>query len=164
VEFRPGGGDFQGLSCLQHLGKDSVAIIFVQYENVLVATRGLDWEAAGLIGVRFIDIQGGHEEGKDIVGGFVLGLLQWVNVKGRCKWEGNSGFGGLQIFLLHAQMSFAGGAGFGKMLFDQRFAEAGPGAQRKVNVDGLKAQPCRKAANSLFVLLSRIMLLAWWDF
>jgi hypothetical protein len=32
--------------------------------------------------------------------------------------------------------------------------------RRKVDVDGLKAQPCRKAASSLFVCLLRIMLLA----
>ena len=33
-------------------------------------------------------------------------------------------------------------------------------ARRKVEVDGLKAQPCRKAASSLFVCLLRIMLFA----
>jgi hypothetical protein len=33
-------------------------------------------------------------------------------------------------------------------------------AQRKVDVDGLKAQPCRKAASLLFVCLLQIMLCA----
>jgi hypothetical protein len=33
-------------------------------------------------------------------------------------------------------------------------------AQRNVEMDGLKAQPCKKAASSLFICLLRIMLFA----
>ena len=118
VEFSPCGSDFFRLACFERFRKDSIAVIVVQDENVLVASGQLRREPAGLIRVGFVEIGCGEEERKDRVGGKVLRLLRGVDIKGGRKRKRERQFCRVEVLLLHAQMTFACGERFGKMFRD----------------------------------------------
>ena len=130
VQCGPGVCEFAGLTCFDWFGENGVAIEIIKDHDGGVASRGLDWESAGLVRVGFLE-QGGEENGgKNDMGACVLGFLRGAKVEGGGEWQvGGDGFGGSDVFLLHTEMAFAGGEGLGKVLCDQRGGETRPGVE-----------------------------------
>ncbi len=69
-----------------------------------------------------------EDRGEHGLGACIGRFLGRVDVEGDIEGQGvGREFGGTEIFLLHAEMSFAGGEGLGKVLGDEQGGEAGPG-------------------------------------
>lgn len=68
VQAGPGFGDLAGLASFEGLGQDGVAIIIVEYHDVVVAAGRLDGEPACLVGVGFFKVFGLEDGGEDRVG------------------------------------------------------------------------------------------------
>ena len=49
METRPGGGELTGLASLEWFRKNNVAVVFIEYHDVIVTTRRLYWELACLV-------------------------------------------------------------------------------------------------------------------
>ena len=75
VEAGPGVCELTGLSCLEWLGEDGVAVMIVEDHDVVVATRRLDGKLPGLIGVGFPEVGGRQDGGEYDVGLLVAGFL-----------------------------------------------------------------------------------------
>ncbi len=54
MEAGPCGCELAGLTGLEGLGEDGVAVVIVEYHDVIVATRRLDGEFSGLVRVGFV--------------------------------------------------------------------------------------------------------------
>ena len=54
METHPGGGEFAGLASLEWFRKNDVAVIVVEYHDVIVTVRRLYLELVCLVGVGFL--------------------------------------------------------------------------------------------------------------
>jgi hypothetical protein len=115
VEFFVSSKDLLGCSVAEGFCEDGIAVVVVQYHDVVVACGGLDWEAACLVGV---DLSGGcgdvDNAGVDVVGFGAVGYC-----RGGCEvvcagvWWGRGKLGGTVIFPVLVLVSHGGCSGLG---------------------------------------------------
>ena len=111
------------------MGEDGVAVMIVEDHDVLVAARGLDWEFSCLIGIGFLEVKVRQESGEDDVCVEVVRLLGRADVERLGHGERGLNLRRLNVFLLHAEVAFAGCERFLEMFCDEGCAEAGPGLE-----------------------------------
>ena len=87
VQVGPSVGELSSGSGLEGSGEDRVAIIFIQDQDVVVATGGLDWELSCLVRVRFSEVGGRYNCEEYGMGPFVLRFLRRAEIEGRLQIE-----------------------------------------------------------------------------